>query len=158
MTDARFAALLISIVGYKVASNADVQASLVVWEGAVLRLEKDHKEKLSDKIQRALLLNILPKTVQSRVYEHLDRLTTYEKVREEVISLVQVARGPNDMHCSNVNNTEEEERRPEEEWWPVEEEAYAGALTPDTQCYRCGGKGHLSSSCGTPKEEGNGKG
>ncbi len=88
MTDARFAALLISVVGYKVASNADFQASLVVWEGAVLRLEKDHKQKLSDKIRRALLLNILPKTIQSRVYEHLDRLTAYEELREKTVSLV----------------------------------------------------------------------
>ena len=87
MTDARFAALLISIVEYKVASNADVQASLVVWGGAVLRLEKDHKEKVSDEIKMALLLNILPKTIQSRVYEHIDTLTTYEKVREKVVSL-----------------------------------------------------------------------
>ncbi len=83
MTDARFASLVISVVGYKVAKNADVQASIVTWEGAVLRLEMDHKEKLSDEIRRALLLNILPKTVQSRVYEHFDRLTTYEKVREK---------------------------------------------------------------------------
>ena len=81
MTDARFASLVISVVGYKVAKNADVQASLVQWEGAVLRLEKDHKEKLSDEIRRAFLMKFLPKTVQSRVYEHLDRLTTYEKLR-----------------------------------------------------------------------------
>ena len=52
MTDARFASLVINVVEYKVAKNADVQPSLVTWEGAVLRLEKDHKEKLSDKTIR----------------------------------------------------------------------------------------------------------
>ena len=83
-------------------------------------LEKKQKEKLSDKIKRALLLNILPATVQSRVYEHLERPTTYEKVRGKLISLVHVTRGPNDMDCSNVNK--DEDAQWEEEWWPDEEE------------------------------------
>ena len=149
VTDARFASLVISAVGYKVAKNADVQASLVTWEGAVLRLEKDHKEKLSDKIKRALLFNILPATIQSRVYEHLDRLTTYDKVRGKVISLVQVAKGPGDVDCGSLNVDADEQWPDYTNWWPDKEETDIGAFTPETQCFRCGGKGHISTTCGT---------
>lgn len=97
MIDARFASLLISTVGYEVAKNADAQASLVTWEGAALRLEKDHKETLSDQIRRALLLDILLATIQPRAQEHLASLTIYEEAREKVISLFQVAKGPGDV-------------------------------------------------------------
>ena len=51
MTDARFASLVISVVGFKVAKNVDIQAALVQWEGQVLRLEKDHKGKLSEELR-----------------------------------------------------------------------------------------------------------
>ena len=59
-------------------------SSAVQWEGQVRRLEKEHNEKLSDKIKRALVLNILPAVVHSRIYDHLDRLTTYEEDREKM--------------------------------------------------------------------------
>ena len=52
MTDARFAHLVISVVGSRLAKNADVQFSLVSWERQMLRIEKDHKETISPKIKR----------------------------------------------------------------------------------------------------------
>ena len=93
MTDARFASLAINIVGHKMAKNTDIQAALLQWEALLLMLEQDHREILSRKIRRAPFLNMFPVAVQARLYEHFDRLTTYEKVREEIVSLVQVSRG-----------------------------------------------------------------
>ena len=133
MTGARFASLAISVVGYKVAKNVDIQAALVHLEQQALRLEKDHSEILSPKI----ILNILPAAVQGRVYEHLDRLTTYEKVREKIVSLVQVSRGPDDMDCSLVDRGGEEQW-PEEGWWPEEnQEGEKDVNAFSTECYRC---------------------
>ena len=43
---------------------------------------------------------MLPATVQSGVYEHLDWFTTYDAVSEKVVSLVQVARGTDGRDCS----------------------------------------------------------
>ena len=51
MTDARFASLVINIVGYKMAKNADIQVALVQREALLLMLEQDHKEPLSPKIR-----------------------------------------------------------------------------------------------------------
>ena len=112
---------------------------------------------MPDQIRRALLLNILPVTIQSRVYEHLDWLTTYEKVREKVTSLVQVGKGPGDVDCGNLNVDEEEQWPDDRNWWPEEEETDVGAVTPETQCFRCGGRGHITTTCGTAKEKGKGK-
>lgn len=84
-TTARFALLLISLVSFKTGKGQDVQSELVGWETMLLSLERDHAEKLSLKIRRALLLNILPSALQSRILEHLDRLIDYGQVREKVV-------------------------------------------------------------------------
>ena len=71
-----------------------MQSGLVRWETLLLSLERDHEERLSPKIRRALLLNILPATLQSRLLEHLDRRVDYAQVREKVVSLVQSQKNP----------------------------------------------------------------
>jgi len=77
-TDARLTALVLSIIGHKI-KGKDVQSGLVLWEAQLLALERDHQEQLSPKIKRALLMNVLPSSVQTRVMEHLDRLKTYKR-------------------------------------------------------------------------------
>ena len=59
-TDASFALLLIGLASFKIGKTQDVQSGLVRWETMLLALERGHSEKLSPKIRRALLLNILP--------------------------------------------------------------------------------------------------
>ena len=91
-TDARLTSLILAIVSYKI-KGKDVQVGLVQWESQVLSLEHDHKEVLSPKIRRALLMNVLPSWMQNRVMEHLDRLKTYGEVREKVVALCQTDGG-----------------------------------------------------------------
>ena len=80
--------LVSNIVGYKIKGKG-VQAGLVRWEAQFLALERDHKETLSPKVRRALLMNLLPVSMQSRIMEHLGRLKTYAAVREKIIALCQ---------------------------------------------------------------------
>ena len=54
-------------------------------------LARDHKEVLSEKLRTALMVSILPQTLQERVAEHLDRLTTYNEVHSKIIGLVQAS-------------------------------------------------------------------
>ena len=68
-TDARFALLLIALVSFKIGKTQDVQSGLVKWEAKLLELERDHNEKLSPKIRRTLLLNVLPSPLQARLLE-----------------------------------------------------------------------------------------
>ena len=62
-TDAGLNWLVLSIVGYKI-KGKDVQAGLVSWEAQLLALERGHKETLSPKVRRALLMNVLPAAMQ----------------------------------------------------------------------------------------------
>ena len=125
----------------------------------LLSLERDHSEKLSSKIRRALLLNILPNALQSRLLEHLGRLTDYAQVCEKVVSLVQSQRNPDAMDCSLVDGgnqsvPSEEEMAPEAEGYTEEEEAMDLAALADIVCRRCQRKGHFARNCKIPTPRG----
>ena len=87
----------------------------------LLSLERDHAEKLSPKIRRALLLNILPSTLQSRILEHLDRLVDYAQVREKVVSLVHMQRNSDAMDTNIVYDDEDQAEEPSEGYTDEEE-------------------------------------
>ena len=112
-----------------------MQAALVQWESQLLALERDHGEILSPKIRRALLLNILPQSIQTRVFEHLDRLVSYAQVREKVVSLVQITQNPDAMDTSVVEREEHLE-----DWsgddYTQEEEAMDLAALSKRKCHR----------------------
>ena len=70
-------------------------------------LARDHKEVLSEKMKVSLMVRILPQALQERVYEQLDRLTSYKEVYDKVVSLVQSSSkyGNDEMDCSWVGET-----------------------------------------------------
>ena len=150
-TDARFALLLIAVASFKIGAKQDVQSGLVKWETMLLSLERDHNEKLSPKIRRALLLNILPHALQSRLLEHLDRLLDYKQVREKIVSLVQSQRNPDAMDCSLLDGgsqpVQSEDEAIEAEGYTEEEEAMDLAALADVVCRRCNKKGHVARNC-----------
>ena len=64
----RFTTLVIQLVKWSIPSSTDVLIGIVQWEAALLAIERDHKEVLSPKMKRALLLNILPVYIYRREY------------------------------------------------------------------------------------------
>ena len=161
-TDARFALLLISLVSFKIGKTQDVQSELVRWEQMLLSLEKDHSEALSRKIRRALLLNILPTGLQSRLLEHLDRLVDYGQVREKVVSLVQMTRSPDAMDTSSVEPwvgswDDEQSEEPPAAYTEEEEQMDLAALA-EVVCHRCNKKGHFARDCRSAPKGGKSKG
>ena len=123
-----------------VGKGQGVQSELVRWETMLLSLERDHAEKLSPKTRRALLLNILPSTLQPRILEHMDRLVDYGQVQEKVVSLVQMQRNPDAMDCSQVYGEEDEGTEEEAEGYTEEEAAMDLAALADIVCRRCNKK------------------
>ena len=101
----------------------------------------------------------MPKSLQDRLLEHLDRLTDYGQVREKIISLVQSRRDPDAMDCSLVTDGEAGSQSgpfqvEERTSWPEppedyteEEEAMDLAALADVKCHRCGKKGHMIRNC-----------
>ena len=106
-------------------------------------------------------MNILPASLQSRVFEHLDRLVDYSQVREKVVTLVQGQKNPDAMEANNVY--EDDSRWAEEEeaaWQANEEEMMDLANLALITCHRCKKKGHMARDCKSSPKGGkaNGKG
>ena len=103
-TDARFANLVNDLISFRVSKGQYVQTEMVKWEAMLLAMDRDHNEKFSPKMRRCLLLSILPQGLRDRLLEHLDRLMDYAQLRENIVSLVQVTRGPS----TDANTVEEQ--------------------------------------------------
>ena len=157
-TDGTFAALLISLVSFKITKTQDVQSELVRWETILMSVERDHSEKLSPKIRRALLVNILPASPQSRVFEHLDRLVDYAQVREKVVTLVQGQKNPDAMEANNVYEEDYRWTEEEEAACIAEEEAMDLANLSLITCHRCKKKGHMARDCKSSPKGGKARG
>ena len=77
------------VVNYKI-KGKDIQGGIIEWEQLANSLMTDHQIKLDTKLLRAFLMNIFPKWMGDKVMEHLDRLLTYQEVREKAIALSQM--------------------------------------------------------------------
>ena len=155
MTPLKCVQLMVQIVTAKINKNNEVESALARWEAAVNTLERDHKEKLSEKMLTALMVRTLPADLQNKVFEHMDRLTTYREVKEKVVSLVQSIPkyASDEMDCSWVGVPV-----PGDDVDLQSEDNEVNALGKGgSLCYRCGGQGHLAWQCATPKGAGKGK-
>jgi len=113
-TDQRLTKVVIDIISYKIRGK-DLQGGLNEWEQMINSLETDHMIKLDPQILKAFILNILPKWMSDKVFEHLDRLKTYSEVREKALALSQTHGGAD---CNQVGPTEEQ--------WPEEHDEGSG--------------------------------
>ena len=141
-THSRCVQLVLNIVNFKINKMEDVLTGLVRWEGQVAALSRDHKEVLTEKLRIAFMLKILPTSLQERIAEHLDRLTTYNEVHDKIVSLVQSSSRYNlgdAMDCSAVDYGD----------YGQDEDADVNALSQN-HCARCGGFGHYARECSTP--------
>lgn len=113
-TDQRLTKAIMDVVNYKI-KNKDIQGGIIEWEQLVNSLTSDHQIRLDPKLLRAFLMNILPKWMQDKVMEHLDRLLTYHEVREKAIALSQMQGG--DLSVNKL------ETQPQ---WPTEYDEESG--------------------------------
>ena len=128
---------------------SDVVGAITRWESAMRELERTEQEKIPEMIKLAALTEICTGDIRDMVYQNVDTTKTYEAMREKVVSWVsnRVA-----SVVQSVPMDIGEVDWQEEEGWCVD------AVTAETQCYRCGGKGHMASRCATPGPKGKGKG
>ena len=125
---------------------SDIVGAITRWESAIKELERTEQEKVPEMIKLAALTEICTGDVRDMIYQNVDTTKNYDAMREKVVSWVsnRVASGV-PMDIGAIGRQEEEE-------WNVD------AVTAATQCYRCGGWGHLASKCATPAGKAKGKG
>ena len=118
-------------------------------------LDRDHNERLSEKMRVAFLLKALPNTLSDRLIEQMDRLKSYKEVHDKVVSLVQANikhKNGDEMDCSGLDaDTVLRDGEEEEAYGDID------AVARD-QCARCGGYGHFARDCPTPPSKSKGKG
>ena len=128
--------------------TSDIVGAITRWESAMKELERTEQEKVPEMIKLAALTEICTGDIRDMIYQNVDTTKTYA-MREKVVSWVsnRVA-----SVVQSVPMDVGEVDWQEEEGWCVD------AVTAETQCYRCGGKGHMASKCATPVNKGKGKG
>lgn len=149
-------ALMKRVINIQPAKNMqDLERTIQEWEESLRRYEKATGKELDADIKVNTIIAMCPPKLQ----EHLNLTTDdedFEHVRREVIRQIEKQRssGPVPM---DVGSSEQAETWEHEEY----NEGEIGAITQNTQCYRCGGYGHTANQCATPKgdnQKGKGKG
>jgi len=140
----------------KVKELGDLETAINRWDDKVKRLQKQFGEEVGNKMKIAIFTNMLPSSIQDYVYTNVEDDTKYETLRDKVTSMVSnkiaASTGPAPMDVGRVD-------------WGADD-LYCGeceyevdAVGAHTQCYKCGGYGHLARDCATPVEaKGKGKG
>jgi hypothetical protein len=96
------------IVSMKLKKGEDMQTSVAKWEMHINNLERDHGEKMSDKIKMALMVQMLPDDIQRTIIQHMDRMENYRQVKDKLIGLVQSSATLKDDDAMDVDNLADE--------------------------------------------------
>jgi hypothetical protein len=119
--------------------------ALDLWTLNMNVLEKDHNEKLSPNMKKAVLLSMLPSDLQDMIYQNTNAEQSYEEIRDKVKVVVNNRLARNDKHGSPMDIGEVAK--------DDDEGIYAMGKGA---CNTCGEHGHWSREC--PKGGGKGKG
>ena len=130
----------------------DVETAIGSWEEKLRRLLRDYpEEKISDKMQQALVTSMMPATVQDVIFQKTDGYNSMREMKEAIVALVQnklmnKTAGPQKMEIDQVEY---------EDWWYGLNEAEVNYVSGVRKCFNCDGIGHFARDC---PRKGKGKG
>ena len=134
------------------------------WEAKRSVMENEFGEALSDRMAAAIVTAMLPPEFQDMVYQAQGgRPVIYAEVRDKVLSVAGIRiqqASPTPMDVGAVTTVKDDAYG--------DDAADADRVNQEinqikgngkgSQCYRCGGYGHIARNCSTPPVKGKGKG
>ena len=114
------------------------------WEVKAKNLKTEHDIDLDPRIKVALLTAMLPADLQDYVFQWSDGKSTYEEMRDRIISMAINRVSMSSLGGGQSGGWEQESQE-------QLEIGYVGE-----SCRKCGGVGHYARECPTPKGKGKG--
>jgi hypothetical protein len=151
MTPARTLALLMDVMNPPRHSDVSlIPKAIDLWTMKINTLEKEHGEKLSANMKKAVLLSMLPVELQDLIYQNAETTKTYEETRDKVKAVVNNRLARNSKIGAPMDIGQVDNKLTEGEWDNEVHAVGKGA------CHSCGEHGHFAREC--PKGKGKGKG
>ena len=125
---------------------------IVEWEDRWNRMAKEHKDPLPVIWKMAALMELCPPEVQDMIYQNVDEVNEdYDKLKQKIVTWTsnKVANEGVPMDIGRVGWHDDHDHD--------RDDYEISAIGQHTQCYNCGGWGHVSRECPSEKE-GKGKG
>jgi hypothetical protein len=134
----------------------DIVSGIHKWETRVTGLKSRYGEDLNDNLKLAILIGMLPKDYQDLVMQTscMTNKMSYSGIRDNVLNIanqrIQMTQ-PVPMDLGAVEEAGVD-------WGGFEDQQEVDAVGANTQCYSCGGYGHLARTCTKGKGDQKGKG
>ena len=150
----------------KITDVKEVEKAINSWEEKYTKLHNEFGETLSDSMKIAVVLNIMPRSIQEHVYGHIGTEDTYENTIYKMKAMAGQKTamdigGPVPMDIGRAEKEKVDEKelaRMIIEAWQYEDEGSGGdvgavAVGMHTKCHRCGGFGHMQRECATARDD-----
>ena len=156
---------LTQMVARPAKSPSETRTLVTELERRVRIAEDVTGESLGDSHLKSILASILDPTTRAHTSTFQGISTGYQELKRAVLEFtnnnivntkVDAGDPMNIGACSSQAAPACELETPQEECWELVGDQLA-AVSANTQCYQCGGFGHLAQSCPTPKGKGKGK-
>ena len=154
---------LSAMVAKPAKSPADTRTLVTELERRIRIAEDVTGEALGDGHIKSVLASILDPLTRAHTSAYQGAGTSYQELKRAVLEFANntaanraEAGDPMNIGQCGACTEEQPAAAAAEETWEIVADQQLAAVSAHTQCYQCGGYGHLANTCSTPKGKGKG--